>query len=134
MEFCSLPISRRWVTWLPVLMGLLFSLNSLAQTTPKTITGRVVESPSNQPIPGANVVIKGTTTGTQTDTDGRFSLNVPSGNVTLVISFIGYTSQDIAVGNRSTVTVTLAPDAQSLNEVVVTALGIAKATANSATR
>lgn len=126
MGVYSLPINLRLMTWLSFLTGLLFSLSTLAQTTPRTVTGRVIESADNQPVPGANVVIKGSSTGTQTDTDGKFSLNVPTGNVTLVISFIGYVSQEVVVGNRSTVNVTLAPDAQSLNEVVVTALGIAK--------
>ncbi len=126
MEAHFLHTNQRWLGWLPLLTGLLLSLNIVAQTTPKAVTGRIIESPSNQAVPGANVVIKGTATGTQTDADGNYTLNVPSGNETLVISFIGYVSQDVAIGNRSIINVTLAPDAQSLNEVVVTALGIAK--------
>src|SRR5688572_3531512 len=92
----------------------------LAQS--KTVSGTVRDE-NSQPLPGVSVVLKGTTTGTATDTEGKFSLSVPD-NGTLVFSYIGYLSREIAIGNQSTLTVDLSPDVNNLEEVVVTALGI----------
>jgi hypothetical protein len=72
-----------------------------------------------QPIPGANVVVKGTTIGTITDMAGNFSIALPSGVNTLMFSSIGYTSQEIPVRNTS-MTVIMQEDVTSLDEVVVT--------------
>src|SRR5688572_9130643 len=74
-------------------------------------------------MPGVSILEKGTSNGTTTDTNGKYSINVGDG-ATLVFSFIGFTTQEIAVGTRSVIDVTLAEDATQLNEVVVTALGI----------
>ncbi|RTQ48144.1 TonB-dependent receptor [Hymenobacter gummosus] len=82
-----------------------------------TVTGRVLDE-KGQGLPGVNVVVKGSSNGTQTDTDGRFSLNAPD-NATLVFSFVGYTAQEVAVGGRTAVDVTLVPDNRALSEVVV---------------
>ena len=82
-----------------------------------TVTGRVVDE-KGAGVPGVNVLVKGTSTGTQTDADGRYSFTVPD-DATLVFSFVGYTSQEVAVGGRSTVDVTLAPDSKALSEIVV---------------
>jgi iron complex outermembrane receptor protein len=84
------------------------------------ITGNV--SDANGPLPGASVVEKGTTNGTQTDFDGNYILTVGE-NATLVISYIGYSTSEIAVDGRSTVNVTLAEDAQALDEVVIIGYG-----------
>ena len=84
------------------------------------ITGNV--SDANGPLPGASVVEKGTTNGTQTDFDGNYILTVGE-NATLVISYIGYSTTEIAVNGRSTVDVTLAEDAQALDEVVIIGYG-----------
>lgn len=90
---------------------------SFAQTT---VSGTV--SDENGPLPGATVVIKGTTNGTQTDFDGNYSLQASSTDV-LSFSFVGYASKDVTVGAQSTINVTLAGDNQ-LDEVIVTAQGI----------
>lgn len=82
------------------------------------VTGKVTSEEG--PVPGATVVIKGTTVGTATDAQGNFTLNVPDGNGTLVISFIGYKTQEVPINNRSTVNVTLETDVQALRELVVT--------------
>ncbi|MBC6611223.1 TonB-dependent receptor [Hymenobacter sp. BT507] len=82
-----------------------------------TISGRVVDE-TGTGLPGVNVVVKGTSNGAQTDTDGRYTLTVPD-NATVVFSFVGYTSQEVAVSGRTSIDVSLKPDAQTLNDVVV---------------
>ncbi|WP_281542943.1 SusC/RagA family TonB-linked outer membrane protein [Maribacter aestuarii] len=83
-----------------------------------TVTGTVIDS-EGVPLPGANVVEKGTTNGTQTDFDGNYTLNVEPGAV-LVFSYLGFVRQEVAVGGQSTVNVTLAEDSAQLDEVIVT--------------
>ena len=85
----------------------------------ETVSGTVVDSNSNQPIPGVNVVIAGSTTGTQTDFDGKFKLNNLNKGDKIVFSFIGYTSQTISYNSQQTLNVILAEDANELKEVVV---------------
>lgn len=85
------------------------------------LTGVVVDT-KGQPIPGATIFIEGTSTGTASDIDGRFSLQTQEGAV-LIISFIGYQSQRIVVSNQSTLTITLVEDQSSLDEVVVVGYG-----------
>ena len=75
-------------------------------------------------LPGVNVVLKGTTNGTVTDIDGNYRLNVPSAGGTLVFSFIGLQTQEVAIGERSTIDIALGLDVKQLTEVVVTAQGI----------
>ena len=87
--------------------GLLLSSALWAQQ--KAITGTVVDS-TGDALPGVNVVVEGTTTGTVTTIDGTFSLNVPSDTKFLTVSFIGFASQKIDVANKSNVTITLKPD------------------------
>ena len=77
----------------------------------------------NGPLPGASVVLKGTTTGTQTDFDGNYILSNVDANGTLVFSYIGYSSQEIAVNGQTTINVTLQEDAQALDEVVIIGYG-----------
>ncbi|HET9487966.1 MAG TPA: SusC/RagA family TonB-linked outer membrane protein, partial [Chryseosolibacter sp.] len=86
------------------------------------ITGTVLDAES-QPLPGASVIEKGTSNGTTTDADGRFSIDVVSENTILVISFIGFISQEVAVNGRSVIDVVLQEDVQSLQEVVVVGYG-----------
>ncbi|MGV3640086.1 MAG: SusC/RagA family TonB-linked outer membrane protein [Adhaeribacter sp.] len=110
---------------IPAVMALLMAL--LLLTTPllaqqRTVSGRITGE-TGDALPGVTVLVKGTTNGTTTDTDGKYSLNVTDGNATLVVSFIGYVSQEIALNNRSTANVTLAPDAKALEEVVVVGYG-----------
>ncbi len=89
-----------------------------------TITGTITDSNTGIPLGGANVIEKGTTNGVSTDFDGNYSITVSSSNATLVVSYIGYTNQEIAVNNQSTINIALVEDASQLDEVVVTALGI----------
>ncbi|BFP42532.1 SusC/RagA family TonB-linked outer membrane protein [Flavobacteriaceae bacterium GF1] len=89
-----------------------------------TVSGTVIDF-TGTPIPGVNVIEKGTINGTSTDFDGNYSLSV-SNNATLSFSYIGYQTQEIVVGNQTVINVTLEEDTQLLDEVVVTALGIKK--------
>src|SRR5574344_1391194 len=85
----------------------------------------VITDKSGQPIIGANIVVKGTTNGTITDIDGKYSLEVPN-NATLQVSYIGYLSQTIVVGNKRELNVSLAEDTQNLQEIVVVGYGTQK--------
>lgn len=96
-------------------------LESLQQTN--RISG-VVKDNAGEPMIGVSVSIKGTTQGTVTDIDGNYSLAVPNANAVLVYSYISYVTQEISVGNQTTINVTLKEDVKQLEEVVVTALGI----------
>ncbi len=87
-----------------------------------------VKDESGAPIPGVNVLVKGTAQGTATDASGKFTIAVPDEQSILVFSFIGYETREITVGTQTTLDITLKPDVKSLEEVVVTALGIEKST------
>jgi TonB-linked SusC/RagA family outer membrane protein len=94
-----------------------------------TVSGKVIsEAEDGMALPGVSILIVGTTTGTVTDADGNYKISVPSGDVTLRYSYIGYINQDIVVGNQTVIDVTLLEDATQLEEVVVTSLGIARST------
>ncbi|GAB3704724.1 SusC/RagA family TonB-linked outer membrane protein [Spirosoma flavus] len=98
---------------------------ALAKGKPaKTITGTVTLATNNQPIAGANVLIKGTQLGTVTDQSGKYSITVNTDKAVLVFSFIGHKTQEIPVGNQSVIDVSLVENNEVLGEVVVTALGI----------
>ncbi|MCP1381467.1 SusC/RagA family TonB-linked outer membrane protein [Runella salmonicolor] len=92
----------------------------------KSITGKVIADDGSA-LPGVNVIIKGTTRGTNTDAEGNFKINVPA-NARLLFSYVGFTGQEIIVGNQTTLNVKLLPDASNLEEVVVTTFGTAKKT------
>ncbi|GAA4458191.1 TonB-dependent receptor [Nibrella saemangeumensis] len=99
----------------------LFSLPLLAQNL--TVRGRVTTDGTAEPLPGVNVIIKGTQQGTTTGADGQYQLTVPNGNTILTFSYIGYVTQEIKVANRSTINLALQSDERSLNEVVVVGYG-----------
>ncbi|NJO87815.1 MAG: TonB-dependent receptor plug domain-containing protein, partial [Chloroflexia bacterium] len=88
------------------------------------VTGTVKDSMDNQPLPGVNILVEGTTDGTITDLNGEFSIAVSDANATLIFSYIGYTSQRIPLNGRTALLVTLVEETKGLEEVVVTALGI----------
>ncbi len=92
------------------------------------VTGNVVTD-ENEALPGANVIIKGTTTGTVTDFEGNYTLNAP-GNATLIFSYVGYKSQEVPVNNQSVINITLMVDAEQLSEVVVIGYGTRKKSHN----
>ena len=89
----------------------------------RQITGKVTENNGASSIPGTNITVKGTQTGTVTGADGTYSINVPGNNATLVFSSVGYVSQDIPVGSQSAINVDLVADSKSLSEVVVVGYG-----------
>lgn len=99
---------------------------SFAQT--KDVTGTVTDG-SGVPLPGVNIVIQGTTTGTQTDFDGNYSISASTGE-TLVFSYVGFGESEQVIGASNTINVTLQAD-EALDEVVVTALGISREKKNS---
>jgi len=109
---------NRILTFLVVLLSVQCAL---AQ---RTVTGIVKDAQSGEPLIGAAVVIPNTTSGTTTATDGTFSINVPDAVKTLVVSYVGYLSEEPSVVGVSKLTVELVQDVSSLGEVVVTALGI----------
>jgi TonB-linked SusC/RagA family outer membrane protein len=88
----------------------------------QTVRGTVL-SEADEGMPGVNVVLKGTTTGTTTDADGKFSISVPGPESVLVVSFVGYNTEEISVGSQSQIDVKLTPDIASLQEVVVIGYG-----------
>jgi TonB-dependent SusC/RagA subfamily outer membrane receptor len=90
------------------------------------VSGKVV-SETNEPLPGVSIVVKGTTEGTTTNADGAFNLEVRDADAILIFSFVGYSTQEVAVGSRSTIDVQLTPDLSTLEEVVVIGYGTQKA-------
>ena len=103
---------------LSALILLLVFASSVAMAQ-RVVTGTVLDE-YDVGLPGVSVLVKGTTTGTATDIDGKFSLNVPNDQAVLVFSFIGYAKIEQVVGNRSVVDVKMRPDEQTLTELVVT--------------
>ena len=111
-----------------LLWSLLFLLalagRSWAQSRP--VSGRVIDKSTNEGLPGVSVIVKGTTTGTATDADGRFALNVASAAATLQFKYLGYVTAEQVVGGSATMDISLAVDNKQLDEVTVTALGISR--------
>ena len=110
-------------TKLVLMMVLLLNISLFAQDG-YTLTGTVLDE-TNMPVPGANVVIQNTTTGTSTDFDGNFSITVSNGDV-LEFSSIGYAKKEVAITGQQTLNVVLAEDASQLEEVVVVGYGSQK--------
>jgi len=102
----------------------LLSASSFAQS--KTITGTVITEDPQGPLPGATVLVKGTSIGAVTDFDGNFSLTVDNPNAILVFSYVGYVSQELNLAGRSVANVTLQADMASLDEVVVIGYGTSR--------
>ena len=89
-----------------------------------TVTGTITSSEDGSAIPGANVIVSGSTQGTVTDMDGKYTITVPSSESNLTFSFVGFRTQEIVVGNQSVIDVALETDITQLTEIVVTSLGI----------
>ena len=104
----------------------LFLMTAFTLNAQIAVTGKIIDSDTKEGIPGVNISIKGTTTGTVTDLDGKYTLNVPNQDAILVVSFIGYTTQEITVGSQKEINVSLAPDIAALDEVVVIGYGTAR--------
>src|SRR5260221_6949884 len=90
-----------------------------------TVSGKVTDD-KGQPIPGVNILEKGTTNGTSSDADGNYTINLSNENAVLVFSFIGYATKEVSVGSQSTINASLVPDTTTLEAIVVTALRIEK--------
>jgi TonB-linked SusC/RagA family outer membrane protein len=104
----------------------LLSATTLLTAQTRTITGTVRGSEDSQPVAGCTVQIKGTTAGSLTDVNGKYSLPIPQNATTLVFSYIGMKSLEVEIGGRSVIDVSLQSDLVGLSEVVVTALGISR--------
>ena len=101
-------------------------VRQFSKTADIEISGIITSKDDGSPLPGASVLVKGSSNnGTTTDADGKYRLNVPE-NSTLVVSFIGFTSQEVQVNGRKNLDITLVSDLKQLNEVVVTALGMTR--------
>lgn len=107
-----------------LLLGLmLFLASAVAFAQGRVITGTVTSTEDGLGVPGATVLVKGTTTGTATNIDGKYSITVPAGSNVLVFTFVGLTDQEVNIGNRSTINVALEADVTALSEVIVTGYG-----------
>jgi TonB-linked SusC/RagA family outer membrane protein len=92
----------------------------------RTVTGKIVSADDNSPIPGVSIVLKGTRSGTNTDADGQFKMDVVDANSVLVFSAVGFVSQEVTVGSKTTFSIALAGDMKALSEVVVVGYGTQK--------
>jgi TonB-linked SusC/RagA family outer membrane protein len=106
--------------------------NNLVVIAPKRslqqikVSGIVSDVTTGEPLPGAYVILEGTTTGVVSDANGKFTMEIPDGNVVLVISSVGYLTEKIAVEGRSAIDITLSPDIKKLDEVIVIGYGTVK--------
>ena len=104
---------------------MLFAVGLVAYAQNINVSGKVTDAATGESVPFASVQVKGTMTGTATDADGNYTISVPR-NATLIFSSIGYLNQEAAVEGRTVVNILLAPDTESLEELVVVAYGVAK--------
>ncbi|RVU03046.1 TonB-dependent receptor [Mucilaginibacter limnophilus] len=118
-------LSHRWPKWLFMLL-LIFSVGTkvLAQNG-AVVTGTVMDE-KGEMLPGVTIRLKGTIQGTVSDANGKYSVNVPGGKGVLVVSYVGFLTQEVAVSGQSTLRITLIGDAKALNEVVVIGYGVQK--------
>lgn len=102
---------------------LMLFITGIANAQNITITGRVTSASSGEALPGANILIKGTSEGVITDLNGSYSITVPDNNAILVFTFVGYLTEEVTVGSQTEIIIELAEDIMSLNEVVVIGYG-----------
>src|SRR5689334_18325710 len=107
-----------------LLMVFSFGLVLSVWAQDRVVTGKVASGEDGSALPGVNVVVKGTTNGTVTDSEGKYSLTVPASGGSLVFSFIGLSTQEVEIGERTVIDVQLGLDIKQLSEIVVTAQGI----------
>lgn len=113
-------MKKLYINWFKLILVVgIVALATVSQAQKQSVSGTVTDE-TGQPAPGVSIIEKGTTNGTATDTQGKFVLSVADANSVLVLSFIGYKTQEVTVGGRTTVDVALAPDVTALQEVVVT--------------
>jgi len=106
-----------------ILGAMILSTQAIAQ---RTVRGTIVNATDNSPIVGASIQVKGTNTGAVSGPDGGFSIQVPNDQAVLVVSFIGFNSQQVPVDGHSTLTIKLQESASQLNEVVVTGIPLSR--------
>jgi len=116
---------RKWTGCFLSMVLLMVMLSGMAFAQQKTITGKVTDE-TGAPVPGATIIVKGTSTGIVSDMDGNFSLSVPTTAKTLVFSFVGMTSQEILVGTQTTISVKMISESIGLEEVVAIGYGVQK--------
>ena len=110
-----------FIRWLLGLLVLLFiQYNAMAQ---QQVSGKVTDDSNGEPLPGVNILVEGTASGTITDNDGNYRLEVPGNDAVLIFSYIGYERQSIVVGNQNNISIALQPDLTTLGEVVVIGYG-----------
>lgn len=109
-------------TYVLVASLMMFSI-AAAFAQGREVTGTVLDATLKDPLPGVTVLVKGTTRGTNTDLDGKFRITVQPGDQTLVFSFVGFTTQEVAIGNQSIFSIELSEDIRSLQEAVVIGYG-----------
>lgn len=107
-------------------LACLMAISSSLYAQERTITGKVTDAADGSSLPGVNVLVVGTTTGTITNMDGDYSITVPSDNASLQFSFTGYTPQTISATGRNVIDVSLVISDVTLDDVVVTALGLSR--------
>lgn len=123
-HFSPLTLPKKLLSEPLLFTVLLLSLPYCSVAQGRIINGVVTEQESEQPLPGVNVVVKGTSIGTITDIEGQYQLSIPPDAAVVVFSFIGLVSQEVEIGEQSTINIALASDVSELSEVVVTAVGI----------
>ncbi|MDN3670027.1 SusC/RagA family TonB-linked outer membrane protein [Echinicola jeungdonensis] len=109
-----------------LLLGLTLVFASAVAFAQTRVTGKVTSSENGEALPGVSVLVQGTSVGAVTDLDGNYSLQVPEGGEVLIFSFIGMTTKEVAIGDRSIINVEMESEARVLSEVVVTAMGITR--------
>ncbi|MCK5367367.1 MAG: TonB-dependent receptor plug domain-containing protein, partial [Cyclobacteriaceae bacterium] len=109
-----------------LLMAMILCFAISAQAQDITITGTVTSVEDESGLPGVNVIVKGTAQGTVTDIEGKYSLNVPGGESILVFSSVGFTKEEVVVGNQTVIDLVLNPDLTALEEIVVIGYGSVK--------
>ena len=106
------------------IFSVLMLVTSVAWAQDRTITGKVTASDDGSTLPGVNVLLKGTQTGSITDIEGNYTLSIPASGGTLVFSFVGFQTQEVAIGSRSVIDVRMGADVTQLSEVIVTGYGV----------
>jgi TonB-linked SusC/RagA family outer membrane protein len=126
--FLTLMTGKRPTRFSLSLMLTLLLVSAFVAQAQVAVRGKVTDE-TGAGLPGTNVLVKGSTTGTTTDSNGDYAIEVPQSDAVLVFSFIGYESQEVAVAGRTTINVTLTPSVESLTEVVVVGYGVQRAEA-----
>jgi TonB-linked SusC/RagA family outer membrane protein len=109
-----------------IFLALMLFMGLQAAIAQRTISGTITSSEDKSPIPGATILVKGTTVGVITDVNGKYSLTLPNEKNVILVSFVGMKTQEITLGTENTVNVILEPDVKTLEGVVVTALGVTR--------